>query len=195
MVPSKWSLNWTELTEHVLEDSVLAGLHILMPVCIRSVFRRWESLGWLCPDIHSHTSIRCPSTPIKEGCATLLWAYLRDYRHENTTSQPSAGGPAVIVSCQTSKVPLTASYLTFSFNKFIFHSLVFWQQGHLWPNLALFSHRVTPSQWEQSEYCTVKEENVTLMKKRSHQVTVDLAVPLRLPYIYDKVRYCCTLND
>lgn len=86
----------------------------------------------------SHT----PSTQIKEGCATLLWAYLRDYQHENTTSRLSAGRRSVIVSCQTSKVPLTASYLTFSSNEFIFHSLVFWQRCHLWPNLALFSHHV-----------------------------------------------------
>lgn len=67
------------------------------------------------------------STWIKEGCATPLWAYLRDYQHENTTSRSSVGGRSVIVSCQTSKVPLTASYLTFSSNEFIFHS--FWYFG------------------------------------------------------------------
>lgn len=49
-------------------------------------------------------------TLIKEGCATLLWAY----QHENTTSWSSVGGRSVIVSCQTSKVLLTASHLTFS---------------------------------------------------------------------------------
>lgn len=115
-----------------------AGLHILMLVCIGSVFREGLALCWLCPDIHSHTisgsekkkkgCITQPSsTWIKEGCATPLWAYLRDYQHENTTSRSSVGGRSVIVSCQTSKVPLTASYLTFSSNEFIFHS--FWYFG------------------------------------------------------------------
>lgn len=32
-----------------------AGLHILMLVCIGSVFREGLALCWLCPDIHSHT--------------------------------------------------------------------------------------------------------------------------------------------
>lgn len=98
-----------------------------------------------CPDIHSHTisaaegdATEAPSSQIKEGCATLLWAYLRDYQQENTTSQSTVGGRSVIVYCQTSKVPLTASFLTFSSNEFIFHSLVFWRHCHLRPNVALF---------------------------------------------------------
>lgn len=142
------------------EAHCYSGLHILMFVCSGGPF------CWLCPDIHSHTiavakdASDAPSTQIKEGCATLLWAYLRDYQHENTTSQSPVGGRSVIVSCQTSTVPLTASYLTFSSNEFIFHYLVFWRQCHLWPNLVLFFHHV---------YCKpmIKVcENCTLYKKR-----------------------------
>ena len=120
-----------------------------MLVCIGNGFGR----SWLFADFvltfiptlyqqRERDASGAPSTQIKEGCAMLLWAYLRDYRHENTTSQSSVGGRSVIVSCQTSKVPLTASYLTFSSNEFIFHCLVFWQRCHLWPDLALFSSRV-----------------------------------------------------
>lgn len=128
----------TEIISNRQKTRCYAGLHILMPVCIRSVFGRGSPFAdfvlTFIPTLYqqqkrdaSHAS----STQIKEGCATLLWAYLREYQHENTTSQSSVGGRSVIVSCQTSKGPLTASYLTFSSNEFIFHSLVFWQQCHL----------------------------------------------------------------
>lgn len=148
-----------------------AGLHIWMPVCTGSVLGGL-ALCWLCPDIHSHTLSAVkkgmhhtpPSRLIKEGCATLLWAYFQGYQHENTTSQSSAGGRSVIVSCQTSKVLLTASYLTFSSNEFIFLSLVFWQCCHLWPNIAPSSHHV---------YCEpmIKEcENCTLYEERKRKL-------------------------
>lgn len=147
VIPSLSSL--TDIISNRQKARCCAGLHILMLVCIGSVFGR----GWPFADFvltfiptlyqqRKRDASHASSTQIKEGCATLLWAYLRDYQHENTTSQSSVGGRSVIVSCQTSKVPLTASYLTFSSNEFIFHSLVFWQRCHLWPNLAPFFHHV-----------------------------------------------------
>lgn len=103
------------------------------------------TLCWLCPRSFSHyisnkSGRQQPPLPhrSKWGVPCCYGAYLRDYQHENTTSQFSAGGWSVIVSCQTSRVALTASYLTFSSKEFIFQSLVFLQLCHLWPNLAPF---------------------------------------------------------
>lgn len=111
-----------------------AGLHILMLVCFGRGWPFADFVLTFIPTLYQAAKKKkkgCITQPsstwIKEGCATPLWAYLRDYQHENTTSRSSVGGRSVIVSCQTSKVPLTASYLTFSSNEFIFHS--FWYFG------------------------------------------------------------------
>lgn len=72
-----------------------------MLVCIGGGDWVGPALCRLCPDIHSHTLYSggkrdapgAPSTQIKEGCATPLWAHLRDYQRENATSPVLGGGP------------------------------------------------------------------------------------------------------
>lgn len=84
----------------------------------------WEgwALCWLCPDIHPTLyqqrkrgdASDTPSTQIKEGvprCCGFTW---ETTNMKIPHPRPQRGGWSVIVSCQTSKVPLTASYLTFS---------------------------------------------------------------------------------
>lgn len=111
-----------------------------------------------------------PSTQIKEGCVTLLWAYLRDYQHENTTSQFSAGGRSVIVSSQTSKVALTAwapdiflQWIYFSF----FGILV------VVPLVAKFGSTLPLLVLQASDTSVWKLHLCENVKKRSHVATAN----------------------
>lgn len=139
------------------------------------------TLCWLCPRSFSHyisnkSGRQQPPLPhrSKWGVPCCCGAYLRDYQHENTTSQFSAGGWSVIVSCQTSRVALTASYLTFSSKEFIFHSLVFLQLCHLWPNLAPFFPSSPCALWASDktmcENCTFYEKRALPSSRKGHIV-------------------------
>lgn len=73
-----------------------------MQIILRTL-RLARSVGG--PDIHSRVVSAAPKKKEKESTSARIKACCRPAaQHENTTSWSSVGGPAVIVSCQTSKV-------------------------------------------------------------------------------------------
>lgn len=127
-----------------------AGLHILMLVCIGSVFREGLALCWLCPDIHSHTI--SGSEKKKKGMhhTALLHMDQRGVCHAAVgllERLPTwkyhipvlCGGP--VCNCVLSDLQSPShSFLPDIFLQWIYFSffLVFWQRVHSWPNLDLF---------------------------------------------------------
>lgn len=160
-------------------------------MCIHGEGVVWEgpALCWLCPDIHSHTTLLY--TAGKEGIAGRpLHTDQRGVGHAAVSSLErlptwkyhiavlGGGGPSVIVSCQTSRVLLTASYLTFSLRQIYFSFFGIWAVAPLVTKFSsLFPTVCSASQWQQAcGNCTfVWKENVTPIKKRSHEATDEQA--------------------
>lgn len=165
-----------------------AGLHILMLVCIGSVFREGLALCWLCPDIHSHTI--SGSGKKKKGMhhTALLHMDQRGVCHAAVgllERLPTwkyhipvlCGGP--VCNCVLSDLQSPShSFLPDIFLQWIYFSffLVFWQRVHSWPNLDLFffccfSHHACRQpmikQCVEIALCMKKKEN----KKSQEKVT------------------------
>lgn len=121
------------------------------------------------PDIHSRVVSAAQKKERKPSTSTRIKACCRPAaQHENTTSWSSVGGPAVIVSCQTSKV-LPHSFAPDILLPFIYfsHSLVFWRRRHSWPNLASFLPPCAPSRndgrgwWGSCTFYSAKKQKKT----------------------------------